>query len=146
MLGFYAIRKLIEARKISDDVATRAVVLSSHPTRGKPITRLNWHRLAELYDLEKGRKESRHLPFVCDQIIHSYVFMPSVSPRGLEGILFASDRQKNERVFGLSADRLVELFDVVGGNDPLYFAMRKNDRSGDYDIVVGRHVRPDEEA
>ncbi|HEX9938589.1 MAG TPA: hypothetical protein VGB15_15735, partial [Longimicrobium sp.] len=40
MLGFYSIRKLVEARKLSDHVASSAIPVTTYPPTGKPITYL----------------------------------------------------------------------------------------------------------
>jgi len=50
--AFYAIRKLIEGRKLSDDVVGRTVSVETYPSRGKPIHLMNWDKVDELYDLD----------------------------------------------------------------------------------------------
>jgi hypothetical protein len=145
MIGFYAIRKLSEARLISDELVARPVRVNSWRSTGKPVNRMNWYMLRQLYDLDNPRTEMRDLLFVCHQIVHSYVFMPSLGETGgLAGIFFASERLKGDRILGISTQRIADLFEAVGSNDPLFFGMRANPESGDYDVVVGRHVSPEE--
>ena len=50
--GFYSIRKLFEALKVSDSTRTFMYDLAWYPNR-KPVDHLNWHRLGELYDLDR---------------------------------------------------------------------------------------------
>ena len=42
MLGFYSIRKLIEAKKLSDSVVNKCITVKSHEWKGNPVTKMNW--------------------------------------------------------------------------------------------------------
>lgn len=48
MLGFYMIRKLLEARKISDSVAKRRLRLPLYRAIGKRVTYRNAHHIEDL--------------------------------------------------------------------------------------------------
>ena len=52
MLGFYSIRKLIEASKLSDSTIYEEIPITTYPWSGKTVTRMNWHKLDQLYDLD----------------------------------------------------------------------------------------------
>jgi hypothetical protein len=73
-LGFYSIRKLIEADKLSCTVVDRQMPVTSFSWSGKRVTKLNLHRINELYNLENGRLTQKTLRAICNQFIHSYVF------------------------------------------------------------------------
>ncbi len=75
--AFYSIRKLIEAQKLSDYVVEAKIPLQSFKTRGLPVTRLNRDRLDEFYNLQDTSSESIKLKDICNQFIHSYIFVPS---------------------------------------------------------------------
>lgn len=113
--AFFAIRKLIEAKKLSDKIANRAVRASSFASRGRPVTYMNWHRLDRLYDLASPRAVSLRLPFLCNQIIHSYAFSTEhAGGGGLSAILFCSDRKRNRSLYRLSLCRILRLLSDVG--------------------------------
>ena len=94
MLGFYSIRKLHEAAKMSSATMTDSVALTTYPWSGKNVTKLNWHKLDQLYDLASPRCETRDVLFVCHQFVHSFVFTAAFDENeGLQGIclLYTSD-------------------------------------------------------
>src|SRR5688500_12765511 len=102
MLGFYSIRKLIEATKLADSISTQQVPLIAYPAKGKNVTRMNWFEYWELYDLEAPEAVSRDLMFLCHQFVHSYVFMLSFSEsRDFEAVLVSSERERHRYLYEL---------------------------------------------
>ena len=136
MLGFYSIRKLIEAGKLSDSVAGQSVRLSRFANvPGKRVTRLNWHRLEDLYDLSDSSWDSRRLGFICNQFIHSYVFAISQDESGgFGGVFFASDQQRHKGLFFIAADQIVDVFESVGRDYPASGEMRWDEELEDYRV------------
>src|SRR5260370_14588070 len=75
MLGFYAIRKLMDAFQPQLPVgASTLLPLTTYPSRGKPFLKMAWPEVAHHFDLGKPRAVQKDLRFICNQIIHSYVF------------------------------------------------------------------------
>lgn len=136
MIGFYSIRKLAEARKITTKVFEQPVELLHYEANGKAVGLLNWHRLDELYHVTKGTPESKPLSFVANQMIHSFVFMPIFNEdRRLELIAFNSDRSKGRSLFAIRIRKMVELFaDVAGAyiSETTYMRLTPN---GDLEVV-----------
>jgi hypothetical protein len=135
MLGFYAVRKLIEAKKLSDDVANQSLGLITHPWRGKAVTRINRFDYWELYDLDKSRTVSRSLAFLCNQVIHSYLFALSFDDaNSLDGVLVASDRERNQALYFIRSQQIVELFEQVGNDYPNAMDLEFDERGQDYTV------------
>jgi len=119
MIGFYAVRKLREARKISDRFRSRAVPLTEYPPSGKSIRRSNRTEIDEIYSLNSPRPTKNTLDFVANQIIHSYVFTPGFNEAGfLEDLFFTSDDKKNVAVFSVKILEVASIFEEVGNNYP----------------------------
>ena len=138
MLGFYAVRKLIEASKLSENVAKQAVHLAVHPPTGKPVTKMNWHKLDQLFDLDQTEPEQRDLLYVTHQFVHSYVFMVVTGDEGgLEGFFFASDHQRHRGLYYLAASEVVRLFRSVGRDYPSEVRMTWDESHKDYRVVSG---------
>ncbi len=141
MLGFYMIRKLLEARKVSDSIAKRRLPLPVYCATGTRITYRNAHRIEDLYDLSGAHGETRTVAFICDQIIHSYIFVSCFAdPPGWDGVLFASDRQKSRGVFYLRSRQILSLFRSVARNDPAWIRWKLNPRTREERIQVGPHL------
>jgi hypothetical protein len=141
MLGFYMIRKLLEARKVSDSIAKRRLRLQLYPATGKRVTYRNTHRIEDLYDFSRSHSETRTVAFICDQVIHSYIFVHCLGePVGWDGVIFASDRQKSRGVFYLRGRQLVAMFESVARNDPAWIRWQLDPRTGEERMKVGPHL------
>lgn len=135
MLGFYGVRKLRDARKIADRLRHRSVPLSEFPPTGKMIDNLNRIDLDEIYEMDSPHATKKPLEFVCNQIIHSYIFTPGFNEEGfLEVLFFASDRQKDSGMFGIKIDEIASIFEEIGNNDPSYVHVSRR-RSGKREII-----------
>ena len=133
MLGFYAIRKLIEAKKLSDDVANQSLRLVAYPWSGKSVTRINRLDYRELYDLDRSRTVSRNLVFLCNQVVHSYLFVLSFDDVDkFSGILVASDRERHQALYFIGSQQIVELFEQVGNDYPNAMDLEFDERAQDY--------------
>jgi len=135
MIGFYIIRKLMDARKLSDSVVQERVTIQSFPHRGKPVTLMNWDHVDRHYDLDRSHQTSRSLTWVANQMIHSYVFIVSRDDTGgLDGFFFSSDKERNEAVHFVEATKVIEKFEQVGVNYPSKLELILNPKTGDYDV------------
>ena len=134
MLGFYSIRKLIESKKLSTSLVNASLSLVSHPCQRR-VTQLNCNAIQDLYDMEKHTVEQRDIAFVCNQFIHSYVFMLTFSetPR-LHGVLVSSDHERNRAVYHLSMDNILALFDLIVRDSPTIVRMTMNKHREDFDV------------
>jgi hypothetical protein len=136
MLGYYSIRKLIESQKLSNAVINQEITINAYAWKGKPVTRLNWMKLDELYDLENPKKVTKDLLFICHQFIHSYVFLESFwdETRLLEGVFVSSDRERHRYLYFLSISYTIKLFEQVRNDYPDNFALIYNPQKMDYEM------------
>lgn len=133
LLGFYSIRKLTEADMLSCTTVDQQVEVTSFPWAGKPVTKLNCHRIDELYNLEDGQLAQKPLRAICNQFIHSYVFTPCFdASERLNGILVTSDRARMQSLFLVSVIRVIELFEQAGRDYPNSSRTVFDPKIGDY--------------
>jgi hypothetical protein len=146
MVGCYAVRRLHEARKVSDTLASRAWRASSHRLIGRPPDR--WGRFApwEHYDMESSQAVALGLTEFCNQFIHSWVWMISVTMDDVfDGIFISSDWQRRKSLFHINVDELVGLFRAVGSEDIVSVRMRR-DRHGEMQYTEVVAATPDTSA
>jgi hypothetical protein len=137
-VAFYSIRKLMDAKKLSDGTETMPVNVSIYLSKDKAVTIYNWDKIDELYDLEVKNLSQRNLRFICNQIIHSYVFIPSIDENGsFQAILFCSDREKNANLFRIEANDLINALRIVGKDYPVTSVSVFNPNKQDYDVTNG---------
>jgi hypothetical protein len=134
MLGFYSIRKLMESAKLTDHVSKMEVPLHSYPSTGRNVHLMNKHRLDELYDFARPTHQTVLLPFLCNQLVHSYIFALLFSEDGpLAGILVASDRQRKKELLEVSIEVLIDIFERVGKDEAnVAKVFRFDEKKGDY--------------
>ena len=135
MTGFYSVRKLIEAKKVSDDTASRKTSITTYQAIGKPVTLTNWHRLEELYDFDRHSTEVIKLNDLANQFIHSYVFTLAFEENaGLDSIFFCSDWRRNRKLQRVAVDSLIEIFIQVGKDYPNSVHYTWEEKDLDYDV------------
>lgn len=138
MIGFYSIRKLFEAHKVSDEIRDRSIRLLGFPWTGSPVNFMNWDKIDQKYDLDHPVALAKTVMWIANQMIHSYVFMPSFDSEGnLDSILFNSDRTRRQHLFALRVDEIIDLFEEIGANDPASMHIKLNEATGEYDIRIG---------
>ena len=86
---------------------------------GKQIHLLNWDQIDRLYDLEDSNSVKINIISLCNQFIHSYVFVPELSESNrLKGFFIASDWQKDNSLYYIDVDVVINLFESVGNDYP----------------------------
>ena len=135
-LGFYSIRKLMEALgKLTDRVKLTRLTLRCYPNL-KRVDSSNNHRLDELYDLDSTFTLKKEVKFVCGRVIHSYILSPIVSENGvLEGLAFTSDIDRNKRLYTLSANQVSGLFNRIGRDNVVSLVQVRNSTTGEMKVI-----------
>ena len=135
-LAAYGMRKLMDAQKISTEHERRPVSVRAYPAKGKPVTLKNWHRIDDLYDFASSRDTTLCLRDFCNQLIHSYVFIPlTTSKTGpVKAVLFSSDRQRNVEVYEIPLATLADVLRAVGADYPACSEFTFDSNMGDYRI------------
>lgn len=115
-VSFYAVRKLIDTYKISEETKKLNFQLPYHPVvAGKTVDYLNRHRILESYDTTKACTETRDITFIANQVIHSYVFEFATDDNGgIDGVFVASDTSRHQRLYYYSMVLMLSIFRAVG--------------------------------
>jgi len=143
MVGFYMIRKLIEAKQLTDVVTGTCVPMRLYPSKGKTVTRLNNHKIDELYDLDAPEKQDLGLKELCHQFIHSYVFTLVFDENGsLSMIWIASDHQRAKALFEIEVKTVIGIFEKVGNDDVGSMRATFDASIGDYRIKNYPFIEP----
>lgn len=132
----FAIRKLLESKKISDEVESLSLVATIFKSTGRVVDFMSRHKIDKLYDLEHPVTADISVREFCDQLIHSFVFETELSDDGgLSGIYFSSDNLKRTELIYV---RLIEIIDVIErvAEDDVVSAMWLRDpKSGESKVV-----------
>jgi hypothetical protein len=159
MIGFYIIRKLVEAKKLTTKIISTPIEGLKYANNGKNITLMNFHRYDEFFKLDKPIKHNFDLAFICNQIIHSYIFSPNFSAPNksildklnqkielneddyddlsesnfLISIYFSSDFDRNKYLYEIEIKKIIQLFTDIANCDVGYIYQVFNPKTKDYD-------------
>src|ERR1035437_7645616 len=136
MIGFYIIRKLIEAKKLSNAIVSTKIKVIKLQNIGKTVHLMNAHKYFDYFDFEKPREDKFDLIFLSNQIVHSYIFNPAFDEDDftLSAIHFSSDQDRNKWLYELSIEKVIEVFEKVGTNYPASSSMYFDESKKDYKI------------
>lgn len=102
----------------------------------KMVDYFNAHRVEELFDLDTIHHEDRDLAFLCNQFIHSYVFVPVYHEAGaLAGVYVSSDRSRHEKLYFVEISQVVHAFRTVGKDYPSEQHLRRNAKTDQWEEV-----------
>jgi hypothetical protein len=118
-IGFYSIRKLVESIKVPDEIKCKQYSFTYFPYFGdRKITCFNRNELNNFYNFHKQESEPHDLIFIANVLIHSFIFqIRQNDTEGFDGIFFSSDKLRHQKVFYLSIDEIVSIFNEVGNSD-----------------------------
>lgn len=147
MVGAYAIRKLMEAKKLATSLEQTTYRVRCYPSTGERPDRMNWHHLDRFYDFGNAGEATLSLGQLCNQIVHSWIWMPlydwETKPKGWEALLVTSDRDRMKHIHEIPSELFVDLFRQVGTEDVASVRMTR-DAAGDW--VVFAQTREEVEA
>ena len=101
-------------------------------------------QLDELYDLSNGAGKAIPLEDWCNQIIHSFIFIPSFDDhtRQLDGLFVSSGRQKPKGLFYVRVDEILALAQAVAKDEIVYMSSRRAAVGEPMEVVVKSSKQP----
>lgn len=135
MVAAFAVRRLIEGHKLSQDVTARDVMVIRHPLSGHVPDYMSYERIWQNYDLGGGTECVLTLGEFCNQIIHSFNWtVVCHEDGGLGGVFFSSDRARRKVLYFAYIDLIVMLLREVGYDDVVSMSMTR-DGNGDLEVT-----------
>jgi len=130
----YAIRKLYQSNKITDDLFKQDIILNFYKPK-KLIHKRNWWNVDELYDLNNANKCSVKLDYLTNQIIHSYTFL-IIKKKNKYKILFHSDKNRNKLIYAISIKKYINLLKNIIELDITNIKFTFDKKSQDYKLIT----------
>ena len=132
MMGFFAIRRLIESKgRLSQSTIRRPIRLTQFTSKSQHVTLLNCHKIDRHFNLASPRPKYLGLEDLCNQFIHSYVFTPFFGVRlGLQGFLVSSERKRKRALYEVPVRTVITVFRRAAADDP-------NSIHGEFDTSIG---------
>ncbi|WGI74537.1 hypothetical protein QC756_01330 [Sinorhizobium meliloti] len=144
----FALRKLLEAKKLTDRVANVDVNCTKYPpldtTRIPDL--MNWHRLDEFYDFTKPHRTTAKLSFFSNQLIHSFIFSAVVTSEEdtrAAGFYVTTDFDRAKFLYQYDAAEITKVMRLVGRDHVVHSEWVRNAKR---DWVVRNYGATDPEA
>lgn len=133
----YAVRKLIEARKLSDEVEVSNWPAKNYGPPTGVVDIMNRDKIDKFYDLSRFTAEAIALTDLCNQFIHSFVFMLSCAEEGgLNGVFVASDRARSRRLLWFDIVDVLAMLRSVAEDEIVTMRMQRVQGLGSEMVVV----------
>lgn len=138
VLSAYVTRKLMDAKLLSTTTPRVVIPTVDYPAVGKSVTLMNWHHLDRLYDFSKGVASSLPLREVCNQVIHSFVFMLGTDAMTgpLRRVYFCSDRDRHRSIHELTLHQYADAMTLVGRDYPSECQMHYDKTQRDFVVTA----------
>jgi hypothetical protein len=134
-LGFYAIRKLLDAQlKLSFEARDFQTSVNIYKATGKKPDLMNWHKIEQCYDLTSSEKASWSVRQLCNTFVHSFIFIARTDKCGLHSIYFNTDRNRFSCLMEISAEQIEKIFTKIGGDEINELKMER-DTYGEWQIT-----------
>ncbi|WP_139189046.1 hypothetical protein [Thalassobaculum litoreum] len=118
-LSAYAMRKLLEARKICTALHRKPIVFSVYERKESFITPLNWDKIEIHYELDFPKQSSRTIWWLFDQIIHSHIFLLDIDNQNyIDGFFISSDKEKEKSLNKIDLTSFLEIMREIGTDYP----------------------------
>ena len=86
-----------------------------------------------LYALDKPTRQNVTLQYLCNQVIHSYIFLLLFDEDGkLAGVFVVSDFHRFKKLFQISLQTIVDIFNRIGNDDIARMRLVFDPLKGDY--------------
>jgi len=132
----YAIRKLMDSQKLSDELEGQPIRCKAYIATGMPVDVMNWDRIDQLYDFEKAVPSELSLREYCNQVVHSFVFMLRTTRRSaLRGFFVASERVRKGKLYDLNIKDVIALIRATSDDDVISMTSKRDPTDGVMRIV-----------
>lgn len=119
--SFFIIRKLLEAKKLSNSICQFNLHCSAYPKIPRPPRLLDYYGHAcdidKNYDINNPTNVTLSIRNLCNIFVHSYIFSPCIQDGSFNCILINSTKTKNKYCYLINIDILFRLIQSIIDDD-----------------------------
>jgi hypothetical protein len=144
MVGFFAIRRLVEAEKTSSLLVRKRIPVRVLALVGREPAHLDRFEPWRYYDFESRQRSQLDVRSLFHEFVHSFILgLAFEESNVITGVLVASDRTKPTHVYEVSLEEIIRLFDYVSREHVIWWSMHRLNggtesyRLSQHDLVEG---------
>jgi len=140
MVGFFSLRRLIEAEKTSSLLPKKRVKVGVLPLTGREPAPFDRWTPYEFYDFDSKQRSELDVGSLLQEVIHSFVFFLAFDETNvMTGVYVGSDRTKRKRLYLVSMQDIIELFDYVSREDVIWMSNHRINGGGSESYRLSQH-------
>jgi len=137
----YSLRKLIDSKKISNEISNVKLEVCLYPKKGKGlVTFINSHKWDKHYNFDKKKRKRMYIREISNQIIHSYIFDLVRYGKRICYIYFVSDRNRNKYLLRIKIKDFLEIVRRFSKDFVVYTHSIYDEEKKDYKIVNSNKI------
>lgn len=135
MISFYMVRSLLERDKTSKKSENYQVPIRCVPWNGKPLTKLNYFAVDELYSFDREFDSKISLRHLTNQFVHCRaIFAIRDKTRNWSEVMLCSDREAKNVLYRVSIEEIRKVLIFVGNNYVESLSYLWDSKIGDYQV------------
>lgn len=136
MISAFVARKLFDSKKISEVLENRELKIIKYKSNGKKINLLRRLSPEKYFDLDQPIKGTIPFRILCNQIIHSYIFMLLMNDKGnLTHFWVASDYDKFKFIYQIDVKTYASVLLQIGNYWPKQESYEFDEIKNEYNIT-----------
>jgi hypothetical protein len=135
MISAFMIRRLYESNKIDKEMFNKTIKICQYKSNGKKINLLKRLSPDNYFDMNKPIFSNLTIKDICNNIIHSYIFILIFNDKGFNSFWVASDYNKFKFMLEIEMKIYLPILMKVGNFYPKSEIYEYDEKLEDYKIV-----------
>mgnify|MGYP001159284651 CR=1 FL=1 len=135
MISAYMVRKLFESHKIDETIQEKAIPIIKYSSNGKKISLMRRLSPERYFDIDRPISSKIKVKDLCNNIIHSYIFLLYIIDGEFKYFWVASDWNKFKFMFQIEVEKYIKILRSIGKNYPTAQAFIFNDKKQDFIVI-----------
>jgi len=137
MVSFFMVRALLERGKVSSKSRNYRAKVGRAAWNGKPVTRMNYWCIDELYHLDKEREVAVSIGFLASQFVHARViYAMRDRTRNWTDVLLCSDYEAKKAIYRVPVTEIQSILQLVGSDYVTKSQWVYDQALGDYQVTT----------
>jgi hypothetical protein len=130
-------RRLLETPKVATNLKDVVIPVIAHPWTGSRVDYLNCHRIDAKYQINNPVSKTVQGTFLCDQIIHSFVWtwVSNEDENQLDSFIVCSDRKKHSEVHVVDIQEWLTYSQSLANSNPSTMHSTRNRDTGEWEFT-----------
>ena len=130
------VRRLLETPTVASSLSHESINITAYPWTGKVVDYMNNHHFDKAYQINNPRNKDVLGSTLCNQIIHSFVWVWIVDDVEdiISGFMVSSDRKRHSELYTVQLDDFRKFTQNVANSWPTKMTGKRNRETGQWEF------------